>query len=233
MQLDSLTRDAVKQLTVDRRALEILRAICAGREQPPTGNRRSHRLELEQHHWGTRDLEAARAYEEAFDWLWSHGLVARDPTQDGPDWYFVTERGWHAAQDGLAAMSAARRLDVELHPLIAERVRAQYLLGEYEAAAFLAMRQVEIRVRDLAEASADDIGVPLMKSAFRPGGPLADGNLEAGEQEATMALFWGALGVFKNPSSHRQVEFEDPTLASEVILFADLLLRLLEQRAAE
>jgi hypothetical protein len=44
-----------------------------------------------------------------------------------------------------------------------------------------------------------------------------------------MALFWGALGVFKNPPSHRQVEFDDPTLASEVIFLADLLLRLLDR----
>lgn len=43
-----------------------------------------------------------------------------------------------------------------------------------------------------------------------------------------MALFWGAIGVFKNPSSHRQVELDDPTLASEVVLLADLLLRLLD-----
>lgn len=122
-------------------------------------------------------------------------------------------------------------MGVDLHPLIAERIRSQYLLGEYEAAAFLAMRQVEIRVRDLAGASAGDLGVALMQSAFRKGGALADPDLEPGEQEATMALFWGAIGVFKNPSSHRQVDFADPTLASEAILLADLLLRMLDQVA--
>ena len=65
-----------------------------------------------------------------------------------------------------------------------------------------------------------------MKTAFREDGPLSDPSLEAGEQQARMALYWGAIGVFKNPSSHRQVDFDDPTLASEVILLADLLLRL-------
>ena len=71
-----------------------------------------------------------------------------------------------------------------------------------------------------------------MQSASKPdGGPLSDTQLETGEQQATMALFWGAIGVFKNPSSHRPVEYADPTVASEVILFADLLLRLLDDLA--
>jgi uncharacterized protein (TIGR02391 family) len=68
-----------------------------------------------------------------------------------------------------------------------------------------------------------------MKSAFGEGGPLSDPQLERGEQQAKMALYWGAIGMFKNPSSHGQVDFDDPTLASEVILLADLLLRLLDR----
>lgn len=73
------------------------------------------------------------------------------------------------------------------------------------------------------------IGVNLMKQAFGTDGPLRDETLDAGEQEAMMALYWGAIGVFKNPTSHRAVEFDDPTLASEVVLIADLLLRLLDE----
>ncbi|HEX3974983.1 MAG TPA: TIGR02391 family protein [Solirubrobacteraceae bacterium] len=69
--------------------------------------------------------------------------------------------------------------------------------------------------RDLAGASSGDLGVALMQAPFKDGGPLSDPSLEAGEQQATMALFWGAIGVFKKPSSHRQVEYDDPTAASE------------------
>lgn len=68
-----------------------------------------------------------------------------------------------------------------------------------------------------------------MKNSFKKGGPLSDATLEPGEQDATMALFWRAIGVFKNPSSHRQVDFQDATLASEVILLADLLNRVLDR----
>jgi uncharacterized protein (TIGR02391 family) len=104
-------------------------------------------------------------------------------------------------------------------------------MGQFELAAFAALREVEIRVRDLGGFENDMIGVPLMTAAFNPGapGPLADVAAEKGEQEATMALFRGAIGTFKNPSSHRAVDYDDPVLAAEVVLLADLLLRLLDR----
>lgn len=170
------------------------------------------------------------ALAEAYDWLVLHGLLSGAPPQD--DWLFITRKGRAIleAPDGLALLRAGARLEVDLHPSIAARVRAQFLLGEYELAAFAAMRQVEIRVRELAGADAGDLGVPLMTKAFREGGALRDPNSEGGEQVAMMNLFQGAIGVFKNPSSHRQVDYSDPTLASEVVLLADLLLRMLDTR---
>lgn len=231
MKLYGLTADLLTSLPVDRRAVEILRAVAAGEDRNFFSNRWNVLNELIQYVWQGTEPAAARAYEEAYDWLVAHGLVSREPSQQGPDWFFVTEAGWEVVKSaaGLAKVAAAERLTVDLHPLIAERVRSMYLLGEYEAAAFLVMREVEIRVRDLAGASRGDLGVALMKEAFKPGGALANPELEPGEQQATMALFWGAIGVFKNPSSHRQVDFDDPTLASEIILFADLLHRMLDR----
>jgi len=44
-----------------------------------------------------------------------------------------------------------------------------------------------------------------------------------------MNLFKGAIGVLKNPGSHREVEFEDPTEAAEAVLLADLLMRILDR----
>jgi uncharacterized protein (TIGR02391 family) len=72
-----------------------------------------------------------------------------------------------------------------------------------------------------------------MRSAFNPeNGPLADRQLDPGERVGVMELFAGAIGTFKNPPSHRQVDYTDPTEASEVILLADLLMRLLDRIAA-
>lgn len=177
-----------------------------------------------------------RAIFEAWQSLTANGLLAQDHEQHNGSWYFVTRRGDELARDpeGLVRLAAERRIGVALHPRLARRIRRQFLIGEYELAAFAAMREVEIRVRELSGAgnASGDLGVKLVKRVFGDDGVLTDPNAESGERQATMALFWGALGAFKNPTSHREVEFDDPTEASEVVLFADLLLRVLDRVAA-
>jgi uncharacterized protein (TIGR02391 family) len=144
----------------------------------------------------------------------------------------ITRAGRRALVEGLAPIQAARRLDVDLHPRL-ERVKGQFLLGEYELAAFAAMREVEIRVRDLSEANTSLLGKDLMRKAFDvQSGVLTDQAADPGERQGISDLFAGSIAVFKNPVSHRQVDYDDPTEASEVVLLADLLLRLLDRSAA-
>ena len=69
-----------------------------------------------------------------------------------------------------------------------------------------------------------------MRKAFSPkDGVLRDPDAEGGEQQATADLFAGAIGAYKNPASHRTVQFDDPMEAAEVIQLADLLLRIVQR----
>jgi uncharacterized protein (TIGR02391 family) len=188
-------------------------------------------------HWldhtgGVSDERFLRAIGEAYDWLLFNGLIAAAPGARLSDRAYITQRGERALaeSDPLNLLRAEAQIRGPLHPSIAHSVRSQYLLGRYEQAVFIALRQVEIRVRELGRFDDDLVGMDLMAQAFKPaGGKLADMTITAAEREATMALFRGAVGVFKNPASHREVDYDDAILAAEVVSLADLLLRMLDR----
>ncbi|MEU6104154.1 TIGR02391 family protein [Streptomyces flaveolus] len=132
---------------------------------------------------------------------------------------------------GITRFEARERLSGPLHPDLEDTVRTNFDLRDYETACFAAMKAVELAVRDASGLDNSLVGVRLMREAFRPhengkaGGALADAEAEGGEQTATANLFAGAMGAYKNPASHRTVDFDDPIEAAEIIQFADLLLR--------
>jgi uncharacterized protein (TIGR02391 family) len=178
-----------------------------------------------------------RALAEAWGWLLSDGLVAEATTallkgQLPIDGYsFVTRYGERVASHPRARewVAAERRLGMPLHGRLEERARRQFVLGEFEAAAFIAMREVEIAVREHAKFDGTVIGTDLMNKAFGPAGPLADPEMPRPEREGLQSLYRGAVAVFKNPASHRPLNFDDPLEAAEIVLFADLLLRILDR----
>ncbi len=232
--------DELLSLPVDVRALRLLQLLVAAEKAGEEFTWvHAHNL-LNPPSWtphNGRQVEGSlpaylRGISEAWAWLVGEGLVARRPDQSSADAHFVTARGRELVDDSdpRRRLLAERRLSIDLHPCLESRVRAQFLLGEVELAAFAAMREVEIRVRELSLASDSEIGVKLMRSAFRDGGTLRRSDRDAGEETARMELFAGAIGLFKNPSSHREVDYADPVIATEIILLADLLLRLLDQQ---
>lgn len=73
------------------------------------------------------------------------------------------------------------------------------------------------------------MGVALVRSAFDPKkGKLTDKSLPDAEREAMAHLFAGAIGTYKNPSSHRNVGMSDAEAAAEILVFASHLMRLVD-----
>lgn len=176
-----------------------------------------------------RDERTLRSLAEAIQWLFQFGLIAKDPQQSAHAAIFITRLGHSVLDQGSQRLGAVIRVQGDVHPLIQVRARPQFLLGEYEQAVFTSMKAVEVRVRELAGFGDDDIGVALMNKAFGPNGPLTDQQAVKGEQDGTRALFVGAYAVFRNPSGHREVDYDDVSEAAEMVHTASLLMRILDR----
>lgn len=104
--------------------------------------------------------------------------------------------------------------------------------GEHDIAVFSALKAIEVPVRRACGLPDGEFGVPLMRQAFHPEpGRFTDRSVVTSEREATAALFAGAIGAAKNPSSHREFEMSK-AVAARLILFASRLLSVIEARAA-
>lgn len=221
----SMLPEDLAALPVDERALAVLRDLVGTDEW----NEHNYLMAYDR-------TAAAQPIAEAMAWLRGNAFIARTPGQSSSDAIFVTTRGREALEQGLTTVRAVRRVEHDLHPLIAQRVRRQFLLGEYEQAVFVGMKAVEVRVRQLGGFPNERVGVPLMQQAFRPEcGPLADPGVVTSEQVGVMNLFAGAYAVLRNPAGHRDVDYDDVTEAAEAVDLASLLMRILdrvEQRLA-
>ena len=120
--------------------------------------------------------------------------------------------------------------------IIAEKVWFIFAQGSYGTAVLEAYKQVEVAVREAGGYAETDFGTDLMGMAFNVNtGNLTDKKQQSAEKQARMLLFSGAIGSYKNPSSHREVEFA-PEEAAEIIIIASHLLRIVdscEERTGE
>ena len=167
---------------------------------------------------------------EAFIWLEREMLIAPKPIAMG-EWRFITRKGEEVLQDeDFTAYVKGSLLPSEtLHPILARKVKPLFLRGDYDTAIFQAFKAIEVQVRKKGGYANIDIGVSLMRKAFHPqNGLLTNKKSEESEKQAMSDLFAGAIGLFKNPVSHRFINTISPEDAADLIRFANFLLKMLE-----
>lgn len=167
---------------------------------------------------------------EAIQELKNSGLIAKDATQSSDVFQLLTAKGKEIVE---------KQRDPEIYSLQLEQIiKNDKLLSkclntfnddEFETAIFSAYKLLEEEVRTKAMLGADDYGVVLMTKALHPdNGKLRIPTCQLHqEQEGVYNLFKGSIAFFKNPSSHRTVNYDDRLITMKIITLAELLLQIL------
>ena len=209
--------------------LEYLNSLPPSEEQQL--NRHNFFLSSTKDYPQDREKEVRQALMEAWVWLEHEGLLVPNPDQSG-EWVVISRRGRELeTRDRVSDYRHANLLPrQQLHLRIAHKGWATFLRREYDTAVFQAFREVEVRVREAGQFAEADYGASLMRDAFRKGGPLRDNSAPESEEDSLSHLFAGAMGYFKNPSSHRNVSIE-PREAVKMIMLASHLLGIVDKRS--
>jgi uncharacterized protein (TIGR02391 family) len=223
------------ELQPEELAVYLLPMLCTLERQGRSGDLHCYNFTLPTR-WkayaGNKAEQVARVVAEAWAWLEREILIAPRPGAEGQ--VFVTRRGrqFHDSNDPRLFRAAGLLPSGTLDAALAAKVRGLFQRGDYDGAVLAAYKELEVRVRALAALPASALGVDLMRKAFDPGeGPLTDKSAVRAEREALSHLYAGAFGSFKNPASHRDLNLEDPVEAAELIMLADLLIRIAERHA--
>ncbi|MFC2035374.1 TIGR02391 family protein [Chloroflexota bacterium] len=192
-------------------------------------------LPVSQRFGGEDSIEVGKVITQAWLWLEREIMIAPRPEAGAGRIVYVTDRGKILAEQANISIYIRSNLITRgvLDPQLANKIQHLFIRGDYDTAVFQAFKEVEIRVREKASLPQTLLGVELMRTAFHhETGGLTDYGQAVPERQATSHLFAGAIGLFKNPSSHRDVDWEDPQECTELIYLANHLLRIIEKHAS-
>ena len=113
--------------------------------------------------------------------------------------------------------------------MVVRRCKGPFEAGRYDDAIRNAFIAVEEEIRARISGAPDDLGVELVTKAMNPSSPQLVFSGVKAEQEAAHLLYRGAIGYIKNPLSHRFLDTTDPGRTFELLAFASLLLRMLDE----
>ncbi|MBE3112512.1 MAG: TIGR02391 family protein, partial [Acidobacteria bacterium] len=111
-----------------------------------------------------------------------------------------------------------------VHPAIVKTSFGLLNSGHLDSAVLKAFKAVEMAIRKLVKARADDVGVTLIRRAFHPeSGPLSDMSLPKAERESLSHYLAGAFAYYRNPCSHRDVGLDFLSTFERIVVASDLL----------
>lgn len=221
------------QLEPEELAIPLLKCLIQSQESA-SGNLNLHNFVIsgDLHKYAGEEYKTVAAIiTESWVWLENELMLAPAPGKER-QWLYVTDKGKKLASESNIARYRTSQIipPSSLDPVLASKVIPLFIRGDYDTAVFQAFKEVEIRVRNAASLPAEKYGTELMRKVFHPKtGVLTDTGPPMSERQATSDLFAGAIGLFKNPSSHRDVDWENPIECAELIYLANHLLRIADK----
>jgi len=182
--------------------------------------------------WSLTDEEWRLAL-QGVEELQRDGFITNDPDQGNANFKILTDKGRPLGEQDVADMKLPS-VDIEKvlsRADLLNRVRGDYLNGEYDSAIMKAFKQVEEAVRAKAKQPPGMVGHNLMAAALAPnGGVLKHPEAKTPDEEkALFLLFAGANGWFRNPTAHRTVGYQDAHETAQILALANLLLDMLDK----